>query len=77
FLLMIIAIIPWGSKFGVHIFEDFHEFLTGIPILGSILGHSIPLGDWFFTEMTMLFLAGAVLIGIVYGFNEKKIVDLF
>lgn len=27
--------------------------------------------------MTMLFLAGAVLIGIVYGFNEKKIVDLF
>ena len=77
FLLMIIAIIPWGSKFGVHIFEDFHEFLTGIPILGSILGHIVPLGDWFFTEMTMLFLAGAVLIGIVYGFNEKKIVDLF
>ena len=45
--------------------------------MGSILGHIVPLGDWFFTEMTMLFLAGAVLIGIVYGFNEKKIVDLF
>lgn len=77
FLLMIIAIIPWGSKFGIHIFEKFHEFLMGIPVLGSVLGHIVPLGDWFFTEMTMLFLIGAVVIGVVYGFDEKKIVDLF
>ncbi len=77
FLLMIISIIPWGSKFGIHIFENFHKFLSGIPVLGNILGHTIPLGDWFFTEMTMLFLAGAVLIGIVYGFTEEKIVNLF
>lgn len=77
FLLMIIAIIPWGSKFGIHIFERFHEMLLGIPVLGSILGHTVPLGDWYFTEMTMLFLIGAVVIGLVYGFEEKKIVDLF
>ena len=77
FLLMIIAIIPWGSKFGIHIFENFHEFLMSLPVFGNVLGHTVALGDWFFTEMTMLFLVGAVLIGIVYGFNEKKIVDLF
>lgn len=77
FLLMIVAIIPWGSKFGIHIFEQMHAFLAELPVVGAILGHTVPLGDWFFTEMTMLFLIGAVLIGIVYGFSEKKIVDLF
>lgn len=77
FLLMIIAIIPWGSKFGIHIFDNFHQMLSDIPVVGAVLGHTIPLGDWFFTEMTMLFLVGAVLMGITYGFNEKKIVELF
>lgn len=77
FLVMIIAIIPWGSKFHIHIFESFHSFLSSIPILGNILGHSVPLGDWYFTEMTMLFLLGGVLIGKIYGYKEKKIVDLF
>ncbi len=77
FLLMIIAIIPWGSKFDIHIFENIHASIMNIPVLGSILGHTVPLGDWFFTEMTMLFLIGAVLIGRIYGFHEKKIVDLF
>lgn len=77
FLIMIIAIIPWGSKFNVHIFETFHSFLLSIPVLGRIIGHTVPLGEWYFTEMTMLFLLGGVLIGKVYGYNEKKIVDLF
>ncbi len=77
FVLMIIAIIPWGSKFDIHIFENLHAAIMNIPVLGSILGHTVPLGDWFFTEMTMLFLIGAVLIGRIYGFREKKIVELF
>ena len=77
FLIMIIAIIPWGSKFHIHIFETFHAFLLSIPVLGSMLGHTVPLGEWYFTEMTMLFLLGGVLIGKIYGYNEKKIVDLF
>ncbi len=77
FVIMILAIIPWGSKFNVHIFENLHTAIMGIPVLGSILGHMVPLGEWFFTEMTMLFLFGSVLIGRMYGYNEKKIVDLF
>lgn len=77
FLLMILAIIPWGSKFNIHIFENIHEFLLDIPVIGAILGHTTAFGDWYFTEMTMLFLVGAIIIGKIYKYNEKQIVNLF
>lgn len=77
FVIMILGIIPWGSKFNIHIFETFHNFLLGVPVLGTIIGNSTPLGDWYFTEMTMLFLVGAILIGKIYQYNEKQIVNLF
>ena len=77
FLIMIIGIIPWNFKFNIHIFQNIHDFLKGIPIIGVLLGHSLPLGDWYFTEMTMLFFVGAIIIGKIYGYKEKKIVDLF
>ena len=48
----------------------------GVPVLGTIIGNSTPLGDWYFTEMTMLFLVGAILIGKIYQYNEKQIVNL-
>lgn len=76
-VIMILGIIPWGSKFNIHIFETFHNFLLGVPVLGTIIGNSTPLGDWYFTEMTMLFLVGAILIGKIYQYNEKQIVNLF
>lgn len=77
FAIMIIGIIPWGSKFNIHIFDNLHHFLLGIPVLGTIIGNSTPLGDWYFTEMTMLFLIGAIIIGKIYQYKEKQIVDLF
>ncbi len=77
FLIMILAIIPWSSKFNIQIFQNIHNFLMDVPVLGAVIGHSLPLGDWYFTEMTMLFFAGAIVIGKLYRYNEKKIVDLF
>lgn len=77
FLIMILAIIPWSSKFNIQIFQNIHNFLMDVPVLGAVIGHSLPLGDWYFAEMTMLFLAGAMVIGKLYRYSEKKIVDLF
>lgn len=77
FLIMILAIIPWGSKFNIHIFEQFHEMLMSIPVIGTLLGHTTALGEWYFTEMTMLFFVGAILIGKLYGYKENEIVSLF
>ena len=77
FLLMILAIIPWSSKFNIHIFQSAHEAISDVPALKSVIGHSVPLGDWYFTEMTILFFFGAILIGKLYRYDEKKIVSLF
>lgn len=79
FVVMIISLIPWGDLFGGEtIFDKFHEGLMNIPVLGDIIGASaIPFGTWYLGEITMLFFASSVLIGIVYGINESRFVDVF
>lgn len=77
FLIMIIAIIPWSYKFNIQIFQNMHDFIKGVPVLGVLIGNILPLGDWYFQEMTILFFIGAVLIGKVYGMKEGKIVECF
>lgn len=32
---------------------------------------------WYLTEMTTVFLVGGVVAGLVYGFNIRKVIDLF
>lgn len=77
FLIMILGIIPWKAKFGIDFFDNIHSTISKVPILGDILGGIPPLGDWYFTEMSVLFLISSILIGIVYGYKEGKIVSLF
>lgn len=77
FVVMIIGIIPWSSKFNIHIFENLDKNIRSIPLLGNIIGHVPPLGEWYFTEMTTLFFIGSVLIGKIYGYKENEIVRLF
>lgn len=79
FLIMILSLIPWTDlNENFTIFTDIHEFLLGIPILGSLIGQSaIPLGTWYLVEITMLFFVMAIVIGIVYGMSENKIVSEF
>lgn len=77
FLIMIVAIIPWSYKFNINIFQNFHDFIKGVPVLGTLIGDVLPLGDWYFQEMTILFFIGAIIIGKVYGMKEGQIVQLF
>lgn len=62
FVVMILGVIPW-EKFGINIFKE-TTFLTGEP-----------LGNWWFSELAVWFTLMAIIIGIVYGFNEKEIVS--
>lgn len=77
FVLMIISIIPWSYKFGIEIFNNLHTMIMEIPFLGALLGNTLPLGDWYFKEMTMIFLIGGIIIGKAYNMKEDKIVKLF
>lgn len=65
FIVMIISFIPW-EDFGITIFKNTANLLTVEP-----------LGAWYFQEATLWFLLSAILIGIINGMGEKKIVDTF
>ena len=77
FVVMVTSLIPWtsiSSKF--TFFERGTEFLKGIPFVGDFLGRGmLPLGDWYFQEITMLFLIMAIVIGKVGGMKEGEIAD--
>ena len=62
FIVMILGVIPW-ERFGINIFES-TSFLTGES-----------LGNWWFSELAVWFTLMAIIIGIVYGLNEKEIVS--
>ena len=65
FVVMIVGFIPW-EDFGVTIFNDITRKLTGEP-----------LGAWYFNEASLWFLIMTIIIGIISGMNEKKLVDTF
>lgn len=79
FVIMVISLIPWGDLLGGKtIFETVHESLLKTPVLGDIIGKSaLPFGQWYLGEITMLFFASSVIIGLIYGINESRFVDVF
>lgn len=64
FLIMIMGVVPW-EEFGINIFVK-SSFLTGVP-----------LGQWWFLEIATVFLIMAIIIGVIYGLNERDIVSAF
>ena len=74
---MVLSFIPW-TDLGITIFKDFNTWLTGLPVLGKIIGSSTSaLGTWYFPEGAMLFAFMGILIGIVYGLKEEQIISSF
>ncbi len=77
FLIMVISLIPW-SEFGITIFQDIHNWINSIPILGSLVGQSvIPFGEWYLGEITVLFFLMGIVIAFVYGMGEEDFVNNF
>ena len=68
FVVMIIGFIPW-EDLAPGVFEFFSKWT------GKITG--APLGYWYFNEASLWFLIMTIVIGIVNGYRENKIVDIF
>ena len=68
FIVMIIGFIPW-EDLAPDVFNFFAKFT------GKITGQ--PLGYWYFNEASLWFLVMTIIIGIVNGYHENKIVDIF
>lgn len=66
FVIMVIAVIPWEYKFGITFFADMATWLKELPGIGVLFGGIVSLGDWWFNELSMLFLVAAMIIGVVY-----------
>lgn len=79
FLLMVIGLVPWTMlNENWTLFETINDGLMGLPVIGTLVGQQmVPLGDWYFVEITMLFFAMAVIIGMFYRLPEKEIVTGF
>lgn len=73
FIIMILSLIPW-EDFNVKIFSNLHDWLANIPVLGQIFGanHNLALGEWYFNEISALFLISAVVIAVIYHKDFKK-----
>lgn len=64
FIIMIVSLITW-EDFGITFFLGWSEFFTGLP-----------LGSWYFGELSMLFFVMSIIIAVVNGFGEKKTIDV-
>lgn len=82
--MLIIGYVPW-SEFQIgdtNLFNFINSpllMLSNIPILGSILGFSeiTPMGDWFFNELSLIFLLGAIILKFINKLTEKEFLDAF
>jgi len=77
FLVMVLGVIPWADKFGITIFEDLNDMLTGIPFIGTLLGNVTPLGEWWFGDITVWFLISSFICWIIWRWEEMEFVALF
>ncbi|MDR1916646.1 MAG: YfcC family protein [Synergistaceae bacterium] len=77
FVIMVSSLIPWTAiNENFTIFESATNALLQVPILGDLLGRGmVPFGDWYFQEITMLFLIMSIVIGKVGGMKEYDIAD--
>lgn len=73
FFVMVISLIPW-TKLEVNTFKDLHDWLSTLPVVGTIFGfeHAVPFGDWYFNEISALFLISTLLVKILYYEEFKK-----
>ena len=79
FVIMIVSLIPW-DQLNKHwtFFDDFTKWLVGVPFLGRFLGADmVPLGQWYFAEISMLFMLMAIVIAVFARMSENKFVNAF
>lgn len=77
FLLMIVSLIPWGN-FNVTFFADIYSWASELPVIGAVLGigHTVAFGDWYFNEISTLFLISTIVIAAIY-YREFQKEDVF
>lgn len=79
FVIMIVGLVPWTSiNKSWNFFDRFNSWITGNAFLGTILGKDIvSLGNWYFNEITLLFLLMSIVIMFVSHMKEGQFITAF
>lgn len=77
FVIMVLGVIPWADKFDITIFESLVTTLKDIPFIGKLLGGMVPLGEWWFGELTMLFLTSSIIVAFIYKMGDEGFTSTF
>lgn len=87
FATLIIGVVPWGSKWGIHLFERFNDFLAKWSFFGiqattspnylKIETSSAAFGDWWFGQICVLFFFSAIFIGKLAGMKQDELIENF
>ena len=78
FIIMIVSLVPWSSlNSNWTFFEDFTAWLTGIPVLGALIGKDlVSFGDWYFNELSALLVVATIISGHVLHFNINRTIEI-
>lgn len=83
-IITLIGFFNWSEVFGIEIFNDFHNWLTGIKIgedfhiVSSILGtNAVAIGAFDLFTVTTIILILTVLIGILYSIKFDELLSTF
>jgi len=70
FVLLIISVIPWSSILGAVAgpADDLHHTTEAKPLWFEL--------NWWFPQLSMLFVLASVVVGLVAGMKEREIVKL-
>lgn len=78
FAIIIVGLVPWTSlNPGWTFFEDFTAWITGVPVLGMVLGKSmVPFGSWFFNEINALLVLATIASGFVMHYTIDNTIGI-
>lgn len=82
FVIVILAVIPWSSAFGLEAFTKassaVSEFeLFGFPIFGKLLGTFNAFGEWGVTDLFLVMAVIILLLAIIYRIKTNDLFDGF
>lgn len=78
FGIMILSLVPWDSlNEKWTFFVDATAWLSRLPVIGTILGRDmVPLGQWYFNEVSMLLVVCTVIAGFILHFDITRTIHI-
>ena len=81
FICMVLSVIPWENAFNVSLFASLADNINNlsIPIIGGDKG-ILAFGNWYFVEMSALFLLGSFIAGCIAkgsGLIKENLLNTF